>query len=99
MGIFSRNRVEWSITEQACNAYNFSLVPTYETLGADSILHILRETEMKSIVCSSSETAKVLSLLEKEVPLKVIIQIEDINETDRELVKNNVRMRIAVFYD
>ena len=54
---------------------------------------------MKSIVCSSSETAKVLSLLEKEVPLKVIIQIEDINETDRELAKNNVRMRIAVFYD
>lgn len=82
--------MEWSITEQACNAYNLAIVPTYETLGSDAIIHILRETEMKSIVCSSCETAKVLSLMEKEVPLKVIIQMEEIDERDRELAKQFV---------
>lgn len=85
LGIFSRNRVEWCIAEQACNAYNFTLVPTYETLGADAVLYILRETEMKTIVCSSTETVKVLSMIEKNVPLKAVIQMEDITDKDREL--------------
>ena len=90
MGVFSRNRLEWCITEQACNAYNFALVPTYETLGADAVLYILRETEMKAIVCSAAETVKALSMAEKNVPLKVIIQIEDITDKDRELAKTAV---------
>ena len=78
------------ILEQACNAYNLTIVPTYETLGADAILHILRETEMKSIVCSSVETVKILSMKEKTVPLEVIIQMEDITDGDRELAANAV---------
>ncbi|KAM7453769.1 hypothetical protein BLSTO_05479 [Blastocystis sp. subtype 1] len=88
IGVFARNCVEWSILEQACNAYNLTIVPTYETLGADAILHILRETEMKSIVCSSVETVKILSMKEKTVPLEVIIQMEDITDGDRELAAN-----------
>ena len=82
--------MEWSILEQACNAYNLTIVPTYETLGADAILHILRETEMKSIVCSSVETVKLLAMKEKTVPLEVIIQMEDITDGDRELAANAV---------
>lgn len=84
--------MEWSILEQACNAYNLTIVPTYETLGADAILHILRETEMKSIVCSSVETVKILSMKEKTVPLEVIIQMEDITDGDRELAANAVAL-------
>ena len=88
--MFARNCVEWSILEQACNAYNLTIVPTYETLGADAILHILRETEMKSIVCSSVETVKILSMKEKTVPLEVIIQMEDITDGARELAAISV---------
>lgn len=82
--------MEWCIAEQACNAYNFTLVPTYETLGADAVLYILRETEMNTIVCSTTETVKVLSMVERNVPLKAIIQMEDITERDRELAKEAV---------
>lgn len=82
--------MEWNILEQACNAYSLTIVPTYETLGADAILHILRETEMKSIVCSSVETVKILSMVEKTVPLEVIIQMEDITDEDRQLAANAV---------
>ncbi len=82
--------MEWCIAEQACNAYNFTLVPTYETLGADSVLYILRETEMNTIVCSSAETVKVLSMVERNVPLKAVIQMEDITDKDRTLAKEAV---------
>lgn len=40
---------------------------------------------MKTIVCSSTETVKVLSMIEKNVPLKAVIQMEDITDKDREL--------------
>lgn len=33
MGIYSLNRAEWFITEQACNAYSFVSIPLYDTLG------------------------------------------------------------------
>ena len=82
--------MEWNILEQACNGYGLTIVPTYETLGADAILHILRETEMKSILCSSVETVKILSMVEKTVPLEVIIQMEDITDEDRQLAANAV---------
>ena len=45
---------------------------------------------MKSIVCSSVETVKILSMVEKTVPLKVIIQMEDITDADKELASNAV---------
>lgn len=88
--MFSRNRVEWCILEQACNAYGFTIVPTYETLGADAMLYILRETEMKTIVCSSAETVKILSMAEKGIPLEVVIQMEDATETDKKLASDAV---------
>lgn len=89
--------MEWVITEQACNAYTLVLVPTYETLGADAVLHILRETEMKTIVCNSAETVKVLSMVEKQVPLENIIQIGTVSDKDRELAKSVVGFSILPF--
>ena len=82
--------MEWCIAEQACNAYGLTLVPTYDTLGADAVLHILRETEMKTIGCSSTETVQVRSRVEKSVPLETIIQMEEITERDREVAKAGV---------
>ena len=89
--------MEWVIAEQACNAYTLTLVPTYETLGADAILHILRETEMKSIICGSTETVKVLSMVEKKIPLENVIQIEEVSERDRELAKSVVCFPLLIF--
>ena len=33
VGIFSKNRVEWGITDWACLLYNFTTIPLYDTLG------------------------------------------------------------------
>ena len=41
IGLFSQNRVEWKIVEQTCNSYSMGLVPLYDTLGAESIEHIV----------------------------------------------------------
>lgn len=33
MGLYSSNRAEWVIAEQACNAYGLVSIPLYDTLG------------------------------------------------------------------
>ena len=45
---------------------------------------------MTTIVCSSAETVKVLSMVERNVPLKAVIQMEDITDKDRTLAKEAV---------
>lgn len=52
---------------------------------------------MKTIVCSCIETVKVLSLMEKGVSLEAVIQMEEVEEKDRELAKKNVWSLISVF--
>jgi hypothetical protein len=37
VGIFSRNRAEWVVSQQACYSYGYTVVPLYSTLGADAV--------------------------------------------------------------
>ena len=45
---------------------------------------------MNTIVCSTAETVKVLSMVERNVPLKAVIQMEDITDKDRKLANEAV---------
>lgn len=44
LALFSKNRVEWLVMEQAANAFGITLVPLYDTLGADAMRFILGQT-------------------------------------------------------
>lgn len=45
IGIYSQNRVEWTLTEKACNGYSMVVVPLYDTLGPQAITWILEQCE------------------------------------------------------
>ncbi|KAI1711311.1 AMP-binding enzyme domain-containing protein [Ditylenchus destructor] len=64
IGVYSRNRPEWIITEHATYAFNNVLVPLYETLGADSCVFIINQANIEVVFCDSVEKAK--GLLEKK---------------------------------
>lgn len=55
IGIYSRNRPEWVITEQAANAFSMIVVPLYDTLGEEAVEHILTETKVQIIFCTSDK--------------------------------------------
>lgn len=59
LGVYGKNSIDWVLAEQSCNAYNFSICPVYDTLGADSVEFILQQTGMKACVCGKEETLKV----------------------------------------
>ncbi|XP_077570877.1 long-chain-fatty-acid--CoA ligase 1 [Stigmatopora nigra] len=64
VGIFAQNRPEWIITELACYTYSMALVPLYETLGLEAMVHILQLAELSVVVCDREE--KAVSLLENK---------------------------------
>ena len=61
LGVYGKNSIDWVLSEQSCNAYNMTLCPIYDTLGADSVEFILQQTEMKTCVCAPEETVKVIA--------------------------------------
>lgn len=83
--------MEWILAEQSCNAYNLTLCPIYDTLGADSVEFILQQTEMKACVCAPSETPKLLTLIDRAPDLKVIVQIGSIDPKMRAIAEQHVR--------
>lgn len=81
IGIFAKNRPEWCMTANACEAFSFVSVPLYDTLGDEAINFILLQTELKLVVCDDS--AKALHLMNSSSSLKYIVVIENISDEAR----------------
>ncbi|CAL8342755.1 unnamed protein product [Lota lota] len=60
VGIFAQNRPEWIISELACYTYSMAVVPLYETLGVEAMVHILNLAEISLVICDREEKASAL---------------------------------------
>uniref|UniRef100_A0A8C2FSI6 Arachidonate--CoA ligase n=1 Tax=Cyprinus carpio TaxID=7962 RepID=A0A8C2FSI6_CYPCA len=68
VGIFAQNRPEWVITELACYTFSMALVPLYDTLGLEAMVHILKLAEISMVVCDKEDKAEsLLKIKEKGV--------------------------------
>uniref|UniRef100_H2ZDV1 Long-chain-fatty-acid--CoA ligase n=1 Tax=Ciona savignyi TaxID=51511 RepID=H2ZDV1_CIOSA len=95
IGIFSQNRVEWKLTEQACNSYSMVVVPLYDTLGPQSIQHIMTQCDLKIVVVDKN--AKVKNLLagvkDGKFAVTLIITMETLDDEAKSLAESaNVRL-------
>ena len=103
IGMYGKNSIDWVLAEQSCNAYNFSICPVYDTLGADSVEFILQQTAMKACVCGKEETLKVrffviadliqqlLTLVDKTPDLTTIIHSGPVDKKTLEIAKDHVQ--------
>lgn len=46
IGIFSKNRLEWTITDIAANLFNLTTIPIYDTLGDENITYVFNHTQL-----------------------------------------------------
>uniref|UniRef100_A0A668ANA5 Arachidonate--CoA ligase n=1 Tax=Myripristis murdjan TaxID=586833 RepID=A0A668ANA5_9TELE len=60
VGIFAQNRPEWIISELACYTYSMAVVPLYDTLGLEAMVHILSLAEISLVICDREEKASSL---------------------------------------
>jgi len=78
IGIYAKNRPEWIIVEHATYIFNNILVPLYETLGPDACVFIIKQTEIRLVVCDSLEKAKGLIKQRSKCPeLKFVVVVEE----------------------
>lgn len=76
VGLYSINRPEWVVAEQACNAFGHCTVPLYDSLGAEAVSHILQQTQLRVVVCSLDRVERLLGELH-EVKVIVCMDVPD----------------------
>ncbi|KAF4791759.1 Long-chain-fatty-acid--CoA ligase 1 [Turdus rufiventris] len=97
IGIFSQNRPEWVIIEQACYAFSMVVVPLYDTLGAEAITYIVNKADLSLVFCDKPDKAKLLltSVEKGETPILNTIVIMDSFGAD--LVERGKKCGVEVF--
>ncbi|RKP19201.1 acetyl-CoA synthetase-like protein [Rozella allomycis CSF55] len=94
IGLFSVNRMEWTIAEHACFRANLCTVPLYDTLGTEAIEYICNQTELKMIFASNYKIKALLSLESKLKYLKTIVCMDD-----EFVVEGDTKIEIIKFSD
>ncbi|KAK1932979.1 fatty acyl-CoA synthetase family protein [Babesia divergens] len=65
LGVYGANSVEWLICEQAANAFGFTIVPIYDTIGEESIIYILENSDVNAVVCDLACAQKLINVIPK----------------------------------
>eukprot|EP01090_Pellita_catalonica_P023128 TRINITY_DN9303_c0_g1_i1.p1 TRINITY_DN9303_c0_g1~~TRINITY_DN9303_c0_g1_i1.p1 ORF type:complete len:549 (+),score=78.51 TRINITY_DN9303_c0_g1_i1:199-1845(+) len=89
VGIYSRNRAEWSIAEIALNSVSMAIVPLYDTLGPSAIQHILLQTELTIVICSEEKVEALLGDPKACSNITLIVLIGVITEDGRAMAEKS----------
>ena len=86
LGIYSKNREEWMISDIASHMNSVSIVTLYDTLGDSTIEFILSETNLETIAMESVNLVKIIKLAEEKKisNLKNLILFDDDSKEDIE---------------
>lgn len=87
IGVYSVNRPEWVVVEQACNAYGYPTVALYDSLGPNAVHYIAQHAELPIIFCAGENLDKMLSACAAEggLPnLRYIVALDDPKPEQRE---------------
>ena len=62
LGIIGKNREEWAIADLGCMRSAITIVPFFESLGADAIAFVLNQTDLSTICCEKKSFSTLLKL-------------------------------------
>ncbi|KAJ2179802.1 medium-chain fatty acid-CoA ligase faa2, partial [Coemansia sp. RSA 530] len=92
VGIMLGNSIEWVLTEYATYYQRFISVPIYTSLGLDVLEQIIREAEIKTIVCNS-EHARVLLGISSRIPSVESLVVVDSQQPIPQAASVNVHVQ------
>nr|XP_039259669.1 long-chain-fatty-acid--CoA ligase 1-like isoform X2 [Styela clava] len=90
IGIYAKNSLEWLVIDRVCAAYSMVSVPLYDTLGPESMTHIVNQCELGIIIVDTNErTMKLLADAKsgKTNTLKLLVVVETPTEDTKALCK------------
>jgi long-chain acyl-CoA synthetase len=78
IGIYSKNRYEWFVSDWACVLFGLTSVPLYDTLGVENLTYCLNQTEMTTLIVSAASFKTFLDL--KDIgKVKTLISFDPID--------------------
>jgi len=80
VGLYSINRAEWVIAEQACYHYSFITTPLYDTLGPNAVEFIINHASLPIVVCSADKADNVLSVASKCQCLRNVVSMDPLTD-------------------
>ena len=78
-GIFSKNRLEWTVADMAACLYCFTTIPIYDTLGDENITYVFEHTQLTNIFVNEGGV-KALMKCKDLVNIKNIISFDPLTE-------------------
>lgn len=92
VGIYSKNRYEWFITDWACVLFGLTSVPLYDTLGVENLTYCLKQTEITTLF-ANPETLRVLLKLKDFGNLQNIISYDKVDaDIQKKLEEHNIKL-------
>ncbi len=100
LGIYSKNREEWAITDFGCWMMSITSVPLYDTLGEESISWTFEQTELATIFLSVQGIAKLVAMKKKGSikTLTNVVCFDDVDPATRKLAEE-AGIRVISFSD
>lgn len=86
MGIYAKNREEWTMTDLACSHANITTVALYDTLGPEALEYAINQTMLETVACAGLYVGKLAELVKAgRVPsLKQVISFDKPKDEDNE---------------
>ena len=78
VGIFSKNRAEWSVVDAACMLCNLVSIPIYDTLGDENITYVLKHVSLKTLFVNDG-AIKALRKTKDLASLKTLVAFDPID--------------------
>ena len=82
LGLYSKNRTDWVITDLACVFQTITSIPIYDTLQSDALDYIVTQTSLPAIACSDKSIQNILKLRKEGLlrPVRILIQFEPVSD-------------------
>ncbi|CDJ41889.1 long chain acyl-CoA synthetase, putative [Eimeria tenella] len=87
IGVWSRTRMDWRLLDFAANYRGIVTVPLYDTLGEESVDHILKQTKIQVLAIEGSKLEAVLRLKKEGFPFKAVVSFDEPTEAQMEAYK------------
>ena len=79
LGVLSKNRLEWGLCDLACIRSGTTIVPFYDSLGAEAVSFIIRQTELSTVCCELKQLDGLIKLKQTKCDmLKTIICFDEV---------------------
>ncbi|KAI8978835.1 acetyl-CoA synthetase-like protein [Trametes punicea] len=99
VGIWSKNCPNWLILDLAMQAYGKVGVPLYDTLGADSVEHVINHAELTVVFAAPEHIPFLLTIADKLPTLKMVVSLEALDDDQKHILSAWAKSKNLQFMD